>query len=735
MHAELPIRTGPTVPVIPIGEFADEYGVRMMDMDNNRSKQPESATLLRAERWLALDCRTPGDFLCNVSDAAVHEIARRTGPLPLATPVAMLAFLVASPQLLPYWAPVGVLFLLLLGSALTRMRIGRRMIDATGSRALELAHDYRASVDLAGFSWGALVGVLLLVHGIDRLTELALVATLGLIAGAFTSLTLERSLWLRFSAALWLPLLVVSAYMAWRDGDAGWLLLIVESLLAGFATLQGLRMVREYIGGLVTQARLEDAVSKIADQRSELSAHRARLDELVARTHQLSYYDQLTGIGSRHHFHERLHNSIVRHRDDRQRFAVLYLDLDGFKDINDTFGHEAGDTLLKAVARRVGALLRSSDFAARLGSDEIALLVHDVDDDNDIAQIAQRCRAAIQTPVRLGARSVSPRVSIGVALYPDDGDNALGLLKAAESAMNAAKHTTKSHFARYAPEMSRAAEQRLTIEQELRQALDRGQFELYYQPQFDIVGGGCCGVEALVRWNHPKRGLIPPLEFIPIAEKAGLIDALGEWVLTTACRQAVAWFDAGVPEMSVAVNISPIQLLDPELPSTVNAILAATGLRPALLELEITESAIQTHPDARATLAQLHDLGVSIALDDFGTGYSTLASLRELPTDRVKIDRSFVADILSNEQDSALLGTIIEMVHVLGSSVVAEGVEQRAQAERLRRLGCDCAQGYHFSRPVTAAEIIPIACARSAGTPQVEIRLQPAFASKDESVA
>ncbi|MCB1789679.1 MAG: EAL domain-containing protein [Gammaproteobacteria bacterium] len=683
--------------------------------DNTNTAKHEHPISDRAQRWLSLECRGASDTLCAVGDAAARELGRRTGPLPLAAPAAMLAFIIASPQLTQDWLPVALLFLIMAGAAFMRMRIADQLSRARREELTELARDYQACVDLTAFSWGALIGVLLLVHGIDRLTELALVATVGLLAGAFTSLTLERTLWLRFNAALWLPLLTITGLLIWQDSDGAWLLLLVETLFAGFAVLQGQRMVRDYINGLITNIRLEDAVSKIADQRSELRAHRERLDELIARTHQLSYYDQLTGIGSRHHFHERLLTSIDNHVEDGQRFAVLYLDVDDFKAINDTFGHDAGDYLLKVVARRANALLRSSDFAARLGSDELALLVHDLSSDDDITHVVQRCRDAIQMPVRLTNRSVSPRVSIGIAVYPEDSDSAQGLLKAAESAMNAAKHGTKSHFARYFAEMSRAAEQRLTIEQELRQALEKNQFELHYQPQFDIDTGNCCGVEALVRWNHPERGLVPPLAFIPIAENSGLIDALGEWVLTTACRQAVAWFDGGLQPLTIAVNISPLQLLDPDLVATVGNTLAASGLSPQLLELEITESAIQTHADARSTLTQLRELGVRIALDDFGTGYSSLASLRELPIDRVKIDRSFVADILSSEQDSALLGTIIEMAHVLGSSVVAEGVEERAQAELLQRLRCDCVQGYYFSRPLPAAEVTRIAAA--AGRP------------------
>lgn len=440
----------------------------MNDKTNNHNKDVTLRS--QAEHWLTLSCPSSTEVPCNVSELAARELGRRTGYLPLAVPLVMAVILLASPLLLPYWPPIAVLFAILLGGSLVQVHLGKRLAQVRGSRGIDLAFDYQAGVDLAAFCWSALLSVLLLVQGIDRFTELALVATFGLVAGAYATLTLERSLWLHFSIALWLPLWLAGAVLAATGASGAELLLLVLVLAGCGMTIQGLRMVHNNVGNMITRARLEVASSKIVKQRSELNAHRMRLDELVVQTHQLSYYDQLTGLGSRHHFHERVCSSIASHGPLAQRFAVLHMDLDGFKDINDTFGHAAGDELLKVVAQRAGSLLRATDFAARLGSDELALLLNNIDDDDEIGAIAQRCSDVIQAQVTLGDRCVRPRVSIGIAVYPDDGDNALALIKAAESAMNACRSDSKSNASRYRPEMTRAAEQRLTAEQELRQA-------------------------------------------------------------------------------------------------------------------------------------------------------------------------------------------------------------------------------------------------------------------------
>lgn len=675
-----------------------------MNSGMTASNQKERANWA-AEHWLAAGSTSAEAEVLAVSEKAAQDLARRTGYIPLAVPLGMLAFLIASPQLHQHWLPIVALYLMMTAAATIRIGLAQKLAEAHAETIIPLARKYQLAVDVAGFSWGSLVGLMLLFRGVDQVTELALIASVAITASAFTSLTLELSLWRRFVFVTWLPLVTLSAAAAMQGLEYGWLLVSIELVFVAFAAVQGQHVVKDYIAGILSRIDLEHAVSTIANQRNELRTHQTRLDELLAQAHNLSYYDQLTGIGSRNHFYERLETNISASRISGNQFAVLYLEIDGFKDINDTLGHEAGDELLKAIAYRVRMLMRSSDFAARLGSDELAMLINSVMHNRDAIAIVQRCLNEIQAPIKLGAKTICPRVSIGIALYPVDGDNTFSLLKAAESAMNAAKGDTKLHYARYAPEMTAAAQQRLTIEQEMRLALSTGQFRLHYQPQVDADSGTVCGVEALVRWQHPERGLIPPNDFITVAENTGLIDELGEWVLITACNQAARWIETGEAVLSVAVNISPLQLLDRGFVGTVRSVLENTGLSPSRLELEITESTVQTHIEAREALSQLRELGVRIAIDDFGTGYSSLASLKELPIDRVKIDRVFVTDMLASERDMALLGNIIDMAHVLGCSVVAEGVEELAHIEKLQSLNCDCLQGYYYSRPIEAVEI------------------------------
>ncbi len=671
-------------------------------MDIAATQSTEKHASWAAERWLATACARPNqERLCH---AAAAELGRRTGLLPLVAPAVMSLLFVASPALLAHWVLSLPLYLVLLTATLARIRLGHALTHKR-PRPVRAARYYQTAVDLAGFAWGCLTGILVLTQGLQQTTELALIATLLLVASGLTTLTVERSLWLRFTTALWTPLMTLTAAAGLQGVASGWTLLLVEGLFASLIYVHGRRMVSAYINSLLTQSHLEKALQEIGQQRDELRQNQARLQALVARTHELSHYDELTGIGSRQHFYERLETAISAGRIKHSRFALLYIDIDGFRDINNTFGHQAGDQLLQTVARRVSKLLRATDFAARLGSDELAMLIDGVTDEHEAILIAERCLDTVQRPTRLNGRTVTPQIHIGIAVYPHDGRYALELLKAGESAMSAAKHEVRRQYTRYLPEMSQAAERRMTIAQELRQALVNGEFVLDYQPQFDGISGRLCGVEALVRWRHPDRGTVPPREFIPIAERIGLIDELGEWVLLTACRQAVSWFESDMAAFTVAVNISPLQLLNPDFVSTVRNALELSALPPRLLELEIVESAVQTQAASRDALSELRQLGVRIAIDDFGTGYSSLGSLKDLPIDCVKIDRAFVCNILSNPRESALLGTIVDMVHVLGCGVVAEGVENAQQRDKLTALGCDCLQGYYLSRPIQASLI------------------------------
>jgi len=429
------------------------------------------------------------------------------------------------------------------------------------------------------------------------------------------------------------------------------------------------------------------------------------------RIRQLAYTDVLTGLASRAYFHKHLEDVIrAAHRRD-ERFALLYLDLDAFKDVNDSLGHDVGDDLLRIVASRLQSVLRETDFVARLSGDEFCILVDNVGDQYDAADVAGRTLEALNQPVELGGQAMRPRCSIGIAYYPEDGQDAQTLLKAADSAMYAAKEEGKHRYAFYQPEFTEKAKHRLKMEQELRQVLEtqQDQLELHYQPQIDLDSGRISGVEALVRWRHPQRGLLSPLEFIGVAERIGVIDQLGNLVLSKACRQAADWRASGLPEFRIAVNISPLQFNDPALPDSVRHALDESGLPAQWLELEVTESVVQTSGDNLEAFERIRALGVKLAIDDFGTGYSSLASLKYLPIDSLKIDRLFIRDMLEDSDSAVLLGTIVGVAHALGHGVVAEGVEEEAQVRVLRGLGCDMIQGYYFSRPVPADQVPALA--------------------------
>jgi len=419
----------------------------------------------------------------------------------------------------------------------------------------------------------------------------------------------------------------------------------------------------------------------------------------------MAYYDTLTGLASRSHLMQHLEETIRVARRRAQQFSILFLDLDGFKDVNDSLGHDVGDFMLVSIARRLQNVTRDIDFIARLGGDEFCILLDDSRDELDAAEVAARCLEVVNQPIDFGHQTWRPHVSIGLARFPEDGDSAGMLLKAADSAMYAAKQAGKHCYAFYRPEMTEEAERRLASEQVLRTAIEQDQFELHYQPQIDLHSGRIVGVEALTRWRHPSRGLVMPGEFVPTLERIGLIRELGIWAIHAACRQAAAWVRDGLSEIRVAVNISPLHFHDADILRSVSEALTACGLPPRLFEIEITESSVQSDTRAMTVLQQLQSLGVRISIDDFGTGYSSLGSLKHLPINTLKIDRVFVADMLDNSEDAVMLGTIIGLAHTLGYTVVAEGVEERDQASVLAGLGCDLAQGYYFSSPVTADEV------------------------------
>lgn len=467
----------------------------------------------------------------------------------------------------------------------------------------------------------------------------------------------------------------------------------------------------------VTQADgTETAVSitlHAITQPGEAMVYLAKVEDITTRKtalkviERLAYVDELTDLPNRTNFQQHLQRSLDRADRNGEKIALLYLDLDNFKDVNDSLGHHYGDELLRTIGRRLQRVVRKADVAARLGGDEFAVVLHAVSDDaNEVTRLAQRIHAEIGEYVEINGCGMRPSVSIGIASYPHDAKDPTGLLRAADSAMYAAKRQRDlaPRVAYYEPSLTRAAEQRLMLDQALRSALDGAQFVLYYQPLIEIADCRMCGVEALIRWRHPTRGVLDPGAFIEVAESIGIMDALGIWVLEEACRQAVAWQLMGL-DLTMSVNVSPVQLKNADFVAALRRIVADTGIEPNRLQIEITESVIQDSDEVRRALGEIRHTGVRLALDDFGTGYSSLGSLRSMPIDCLKIDRAFLTGLIEEINGSLFLGTIVGLARSLGMSTVAEGIETPDQFALAQGLGVDYAQGYLFSRPMPGAEI------------------------------
>jgi diguanylate cyclase (GGDEF)-like protein/PAS domain S-box-containing protein len=439
---------------------------------------------------------------------------------------------------------------------------------------------------------------------------------------------------------------------------------------------------------------------------------RRRAEEQIR---QLGLYDSLTGLPNRQVFKEQLGHAVARADRTGQALVMLSLDLDRFKRINDTLGHEVGDLLLKEVASRLNKSLRQTDYVARhdsnaaghhvarQGGDEFTVLLSELSEAQEATKVARRMLDALSQPFNLGGSEIVMSASIGIAVYRLDGNDADSLLKNADAAMYYAKEQGKNNYQYYNDKMNTSALQKMTLESNLHRALERDEFSLYYQPKVDVRSGSIIGAEALIRWRHPELGLVSPAEFIPMAEESGLIIAIGEWVLNNACAQLRAWHKQGLTPMPVAINLSARQFHQQNIAAMITRVLREHGVDPSLLELEITEStAMRDAEETCATLLGLKALGVRIAIDDFGTGYSSLSYLKRFPIDSLKIDRSFVTDLPGNHDDATIAQAIIIMAHALRLKVIAEGVENEAQLEFLTANGCDEIQGYYFSRPLPA---------------------------------
>ncbi|HEY0065264.1 MAG TPA: EAL domain-containing protein [Telluria sp.] len=420
----------------------------------------------------------------------------------------------------------------------------------------------------------------------------------------------------------------------------------------------------------------------------------------------MAHHDPLTALPNRLLFHDRLHHALQRAAREHQQLAVLFIDLDRFKNVNDTLGHHIGDELLKQVAGALAAKLREGDTLARLGGDEFIVLLEGVDGESGAAHVAEKLVAMFEQPFLVADYELFVTGSVGISLYPDDASDLNMLIRNADVAMYQAKARGRNGYQLYAPSMTGEGVERLRLEAMLRRSIEKNEIFLNYQPQVEIDSGRMTGVEALVRWDNPELGLVPPVRFIPLAEDSGFIHQLGKWVLYEACRQMVRWEQAGLRVPKMAVNLSLKQFERGSIAGMVADVLRETGLEPARLQLEVTESVIMNTDDALGFINDLHAIGVGLAIDDFGTGYSSLAYLKQLPVQTLKIDRSFITDISTDVNDEAIAIAIIQLGKSLNLSVIAEGVETQDQAAFLLRHGCNHAQGYLYSRPVSAQAVL-----------------------------
>jgi diguanylate cyclase (GGDEF)-like protein len=419
----------------------------------------------------------------------------------------------------------------------------------------------------------------------------------------------------------------------------------------------------------------------------------------------LAYHDPLTGLPNRALFRDRLNTALARARRHREVVTVMFLDLDRFKLVNDTLGHAVGDSLLQSVASQLKQLLRDEDTIARIGGDEFTILLPGLDMEF-VLPVVDRILECVKAPRSLGGREMRVTTSIGICQFPEDGDDAETLMRNADIAMYRAKEQGRDGYTLYNASLDPAAEGRLALESDLRAAIEREEFVLFYQPLINVSDGQVVALEALVRWQHPERGLVLPGEFIPIAEETGLILPLGEWVLKTACRQVKAWQDAGVPVVPVAVNFSGYRFHYSNPGATIARILSEIGLDPKYLHLEITEGVVlQDIERTVEILAELRGMGIQVSIDDFGTGYSSLSYLKRLPADSVKIDRSFVSGLATDANDAAIATAIIAMSHSIGLKVIAEGVETEEQLAFLRQRRCDEFQGFLRARPMPSVDV------------------------------
>ena len=457
-------------------------------------------------------------------------------------------------------------------------------------------------------------------------------------------------------------------------------------------------LTRKWQNELTLRRHVESLERVVEDRTRGLEAANRQLRHLAT-------HDALTGLPNRILLEDRLSQAIAHAARDGHSFAVAVFDLDRFKVVNDSFGHGTGDVLLKEVAARLQGVARSIDTVVRLGGDEFVMIIDSLVQAGDAHAVARRALAALHQPLRIGDKDIHSSASIGIALYPQDGTSVEALMAHADAAMYCVKQQGRNDVQFFTPGMDAATQDRGKLESDLHHALARQQFVLHYQPKVEAQSGQLRGAEALIRWQHPERGLVPPATFIPLAEECGLIEAIGNWVIREACRQARAWQDQGLTPTRVAVNLSAFQFRNGTLLATIRDALAEHRLDPAYLEVEITESALMSDPEESVSiLRKLSEMGVLVSVDDFGTGYSSMSYLQRFPIDKLKIDRTFINDVTSSNDDASIVSAIVSLGHTLKLKVIAEGVETPEQLEFLQMLGCDQYQGYHYSKPMPAQE-------------------------------
>jgi diguanylate cyclase (GGDEF)-like protein/PAS domain S-box-containing protein len=445
----------------------------------------------------------------------------------------------------------------------------------------------------------------------------------------------------------------------------------------------------------------EDSLSEILVWVQDIT-ERKQMENTIR---QMAYYDSLTGLPNRNLLNDRLAVALANASRNNQKVAILFLDLDHFKTINDSLGHETGDQLLQQVSMRIRNIMRKQDTIARMGGDEFIILIPGLKDANPTAKLAEKILDAVTPAFKIGDNELYVGCSIGISIFPDDGMEIKTLLKNSDLAMYRAKEKGRNTFQLYTPSMNFKAMERLAVEKNLRKALDREEFELYYQPKINLQSGEISGMEALIRWDSPELGLVMPNQFIPISEETRLIIQLGHWVLLTASRQVNIWREAGLPQIPISINLSVVQFTHPNLVSEVDKVLKQTKIPPHQLELEITESVLMEDTTlAVSILKKLSAMGIKISIDDFGTGFSSLNYLKKLPLDCLKIDRTFIKDF-NLQTNSALTKAIVNLGQSLNMKTIAEGVETEEQRKFLKELNCDEAQGYLFGKPIPKDEM------------------------------